>query len=174
MTENKQIEKSPVGASFLAMVPSMGHFYAGNMIKGIAYALIFVFLLMMVINGRGDEVVPFALGLGGFYIFQIIDAYNEAKKASGRKRAMTETDGETNEEESSLTMGIIILGLGIVFQLYALDLISFSIIGKFWPIFLVGFGGKLIYSYIKNNNEKKENPGTSGYETKENNGGTNE
>jgi len=167
MTENKknQFEKSPVGASFLAMIPSMGHFYVGNMMKGIAYAVIFLFLLMMIIKGKGDEVAFFAIALGGFYVFQIIDAYNEARKTSGRSIEISETTQE--EEESSLFMGVIVLILGVIFQLSMLNLINFSDISKFWPLILLGVGGKMIYSYMKNNREKKD-------EINDNNGGTNE
>jgi hypothetical protein len=75
-----QREKNPSLAAFLAIFPGMGAIYNGNIIKGITYMLIFAILIVLTDNANEPDAVVFGLLIAGFFIFQIIDSYNEATK----------------------------------------------------------------------------------------------
>ena len=166
MAEKRQPpnEKKPVGAAVLsAIFPGMGFFYIGNMIKGIAYVLIFASLIVLEIEGRGTNHVVFALMIAGFYIFQVFDSYNEAKKINAG-----EVPRANGEEKISLFASFVILGLGIFFQLAELRIIRYRDIANLWPIILIVLGARFIYTYsVTNRVEKKDNsypvePGETG------------
>lgn len=142
----RENEKNPVGAAILsAIVPGVGFFYIGNFLKGIAYLLIFASIIVMIAEGRGREAPIFALMLAGFYIFQIFDSFNEAKKTRYREAPKEVT---TDKNEISLFAAVTILTLGILFQLAMLDVIDFEDVGKFWPLILIGLGVKFIFTYV--------------------------
>ncbi len=65
MDEKKRVptEKNPVGAAVLsAIFPGVGFFYIGNVVKGIAYILIFASLIVMEVESRrAGEHVAFGL-----------------------------------------------------------------------------------------------------------------
>ena len=115
MDEKKQIvEKNPLGAAILSTIcPGVGFFYIGNIMKGIAYMLILASLIVLEVESRrASDHVVFGLLIGGFYIFQIFDSFNEAKRT--RYRELTEA---TNGEETvSLFAAVIILVIGIFFS----------------------------------------------------------
>ncbi len=149
------IEKSSLGAAILSIIPGVGFFYLGNMLKGIAYMLTFAGLIVLISNSGDSEVVFFSLALAGFYIFQIFDAANEANK-SRYKNTPIEQAEHSPEEDVSLMASIIILIIGVLFQLAQLNILRYRDITRLWPLFLIGIGIKMIYSYMKKN-PKKEN-----------------
>jgi 4-hydroxybenzoate polyprenyltransferase len=159
MVEKKRVptEKNPVGAAVLsAIFPGVGFFYIGNVVKGIAYILIFAALIVLEVeSSRASENVVFGLMIGGFYIFQIFDSYNEAKKASLREKAVT-----NGQEKISLFGSVLILAIGIFFQLAELGVIRYRDVVKFWPIILIVLGARFIYTYsLGSKEEKSENGG---------------
>jgi TM2 domain-containing membrane protein YozV len=157
------IEKSSLGAAMLSIIPGVGFFYLGNMLKGIAYMLTFAGLIVLIVNSGDTEVIFFSLALAGFYIFQIFDAANEAQKNRYKETPPNSSIPET-EEDVSLTSSIIVLIIGILFQLAQLDTISYLDITRLWPLFLIGLGIKMIYSYMKTN-PKTHNEGVTPGET---------
>lgn len=146
-------EKNPLGAAILsALFPGVGFFYIGNVLKGIAYILIFASLIVLIVEGRGNDAPMLGIMIGGFYIFQIFDSFNEAKRTRYKEEIV-----ETNRSEGvSLTASVIILVIGVVFQLAELRLIRYREIGKFWPLILIAFGAKFLYSYLKSAREEQE------------------
>lgn len=158
MVEKKQVptEKNPVGAAVLsAIFPGVGFFYIGNVVKGIAYILIFAALIVMEVESRrATEHVVFGLMIGGFYIFQIFDSYNEAKKASLKEKAVT-----NGQEKISLFGSFLILAIGIFFQLTELGVIRYRDVVKFWPIILIVLGARFIYTYSMGSREEKSKNG---------------
>ena len=154
MDENKDyMEKKNPGLAALisAIFPGSGLFYAGNYTKGFSYMLLFALLIVMLVSSADDgrhsmvtEIVVFALLLAGFYVFQIIDSFNEAKKRSGT----TETSSEKFTSELSLTGSVIIFILGILFLLRNLNVISINNIIKLWPLLIIGIGLKMVIEYL--------------------------
>ncbi|MCP5103088.1 MAG: hypothetical protein GY950_06910 [bacterium] len=152
MDEQKKAttKKNPLGASVLsALCPGVGFFYLGNFVKGIAYLLVFVSLLVLATKGRGHEVPVFVLMCVGFYIFQIFDSFEETKKIG----QVTDEEKRKEIQSMSLLMAVVLLLLGIIFQLESLNIISFHQVTRFWPLVLIILGGKYIYGYSQNNKE---------------------
>ena len=155
MDEKRQVtnEKNPVGAAVLsALCPGVGFFYIGNVMKGVAYILIFASLIVLQVESRrANEHVIFGLLIAAFYIFQIFDSFNEAKKTQ-YSELVEETNGK---EEVSLTAAVIILVIGVFFQLAELNVIRYRDISKFWPIILIALGAKFIFTYVLERKEEK-------------------
>lgn len=77
--------KSPRLAAALAIVPGMGHVYLGHNLKGLFFLLAcggmeFVGLDLDLTVIGGLVGVPLGAGGLGLYIYQIVDAYREAKR----------------------------------------------------------------------------------------------
>ncbi len=163
MDENNNYseKKSPgLAAVISALVPGSGFFYIGNYIKGFSYMLLFVLLIVLIVHSSIDgrysmvtEIVVFSLLLAGFYIFQIIDCFNEAViKREGSKS----DDEDRSSSDFSLTGSIILIILGILFQLRNLDIIDFRDIIKLWPLLIIGIGLKMVVEYIMEKGGKDE------------------
>ncbi len=149
--ENKQ-KSAPLASLISALIPGSGFMYLGNYTKGFAYILIFISLIVLIVysaeEGRASmvtEIVLFSLLLAGFYIFQIIDTYNDAQKE--KKSSESSDKKEEYQNGSSLFGAIIILVLGVLFQLKNLDIISFRNIIRLWPMILIGIGLKIVLQY---------------------------
>jgi len=147
-----QKEKNPSLAAFLAIFPGMGAIYNGNIIKGITYMLIFTILIVLTDNAQDPDAIVFGLMIGGFFIFQIIDSYNEATKIN--QNVLNEQNPSGYKEDLSLFSAIIVLMIGIVFQLVNFDLITFRQVTRLWPLVLIIFGIKIVYNYFKREENK--------------------
>jgi TM2 domain-containing membrane protein YozV len=147
-----QKEKNPALAAFLAIFPGMGAIYNGNIIKGITYMLIFTILIVLTDNANDPDAVIFGLMIGGFFVFQIIDSYNEATKIN--QNVLNEKNPSGTREDISLFSAITVLALGIVFQLRNFDLISYRQVTRLWPLVLIIFGIKIVYNYFKREENK--------------------
>jgi TM2 domain-containing membrane protein YozV len=148
MDEKKQTvsKKNPLGAAVLSTIcPGVGFFYLGNYIKGIAYILVFISLIVLASNSTGHEIPVFVLMCVGFYIFQIFDSFDEAKKTGH----LTEAERNKQKQQISLFIAVVVLVVGVVFQLANLDIISFRQVTRLWPLVLIALGGKYIYTYLK-------------------------
>ena len=147
-----QKEKNPSLAAFLAIFPGMGTIYNGNIIKGITYMLIFTILIVLTDNAQDPDAVVFGLMIAGFFIFQIIDSYNEASKIN--QNILAKENPASYKEDLSLFSAIIVLMIGIVFQLANFDLITFRQVTRLWPLVLIIFGIKIVYNYFKREENK--------------------
>jgi predicted cobalt transporter CbtA len=136
-------EKNPSLAAFLAIFPGMGAIYNGNFLKGITYILIFAVLIVLTGNAQDPDSVVFGLMIAGFYIFQIIDSYNEANKLN--KSGSAANDEAQGKEDLSLAVLII----GVLFQLVNFDLLTFRQVTRLWPLALIAFGIKIVFNYFK-------------------------
>ena len=154
MDENKDYteKKNPGLAALISgLFPGSGLFYAGNYTKGFSYMLLFALLIVLLVYSADDgrhsmatEIVVFAFLLAGFYVFQIIDSFNEVKKRGGTSKSAS----EEFTSEISLTGSIIILILGVLFMLRNLDVISYKSIIKLWPLLIIGIGLKMVIEYL--------------------------
>jgi hypothetical protein len=140
-------EKNPSLAAFLAIFPGMGALYVGNVLKCVTYILIFAVLIVLTSNSQEGDAVVFGLMIAGFYIFQIIDSYNEASKLT-RDSSSEGVAGESRED-LSLMSAIVVLVIGILFQLVNFDLLTFRQVSRLWPLALIAFGVKIVFNYFK-------------------------
>lgn len=141
--------KSPFAAAFLSVFfPGLGFIYIGNILKGISYCLVTAGLIVLLVHSYVPETIMIALLLGGFYFFQIYDAFESARK--------NEQASDRAEPRVSLFSAVSVLVIGIIFQLATLDiLISYRQIPKLWPVILIAIGARVIFKYIK----EQEKPG---------------
>jgi TM2 domain-containing membrane protein YozV len=143
--------KSPALAAIIsAIFPGAGFFYIGNFFKGIAYMIIFAMLIVLEVysseyGSRELETVVFGLLIAGFYIFQIIDSYNDARIV----RFKAGRENGNNKEEMSLAGSVVVLILGIVFLLINFDVLSYGQVIRLWPLVLIGLGLKFILNYYE-------------------------
>ena len=154
MDENKDYteKKNPGLAALISgLFPGSGLFYAGNYTKGFSYMLLFALLIVLLVYSADDgrhsmaaDIVVFSLLLAGFYVFQIIDSFNEVKK----RNRTSEPVAEEVTSEISLTGSVIILILGVLFMLRNLDVISYKSIIKLWPLLIIGIGLKMVIEYL--------------------------
>jgi TM2 domain-containing membrane protein YozV len=147
-----QKEKNPSLAAFLAIFPGMGAIYNGNIIKGITYMLIFTILIVLTDNAQDPDAVVFGLMIAGFFIFQIVDSYNEASKIN--QNVLNEQNPSSYKGDLSLFSAIVVLVIGIVFQLANFDLITYRQVTRLWPLVLIIFGIKIVYNYFKREENK--------------------
>jgi hypothetical protein len=148
-------EKNPSLAAFLAIFPGMGAVYNGNFLKGVTYILIFAVLIVLTGNAQDPDSVVFGLMIAGFYIFQIIDSYNEASRLN--KGGMSGNGQADGKEDLSLFSAIAVLIIGVLFQLVNFDVLTFRQVTRLWPLALIAFGIKIVFNYFKreeNNNGK--------------------
>lgn len=139
---NRRKTKRPGLAAFLSLVPGGGALYNGNWLKALGQLLVFILLAAMADKGggAGDKLV-FGLLIVGFYIFQIIDSYNEAALRSEPLPAAA-----ARPEKISFFWALVVLCLGIVFQLANLDFFTYRQVVRLWPVLLIVFGIKIIFN----------------------------
>jgi len=147
-----QKEKNPSLAAFLAIFPGMGAIYNGNIIKGITYMLIFAVLIVLTDNANDPDAIVFGLMIAGFFIFQILDSYNEAARINRNELAAESPAG--HKEDLSLFASITVLLIGIIFQLANFDLLTYRQVTRLWPLVLITFGIKIVYNYFKREESK--------------------
>ena len=147
-------EKNPALAAFLSIFPGAGAFYNGNLLKGIAYVLVFVILIILADNARQADGAVFGLMIAGFYIFQIVDSYNEAGRINQTVSARG-AGSKKAREDVSLFAAILVLAVGIIFQLANLDIITYRDITRFWPLILIAFGARAVVGYFENRGGQK-------------------
>jgi TM2 domain-containing membrane protein YozV len=146
-------EKNPALAAFLSIFPGAGAFYNGNLFKGIAFVLVFTILIILTDNAHSADEVVFGLMIAGFYIFQIVDSYNEAVRINKALFSHGERSGEPREDVS-LFSAVLVLAIGIIFQLANLDIITYREITRFWPLILIVFGIKAVVGYFQKEEDK--------------------
>jgi hypothetical protein len=140
-------EKNPSLAAFLAIFPGMGAIYNSNFLKGITYILIFAVLIVLTNNANDPDSVVFGLMIAGFYIFQIIDSYNEACRMN--RGGLTADGLAEGKEDLSLFSAVAVLVIGVLFQLVNFDLLTFRQVTRLWPLALIAFGIKIVFNYFK-------------------------
>jgi len=148
-------DKNPSLAAFLSIFPGVGAIYNGNFLKGITYILLFAVLIVLTSNAQEPDAVVFGLLIAGFYIFQIIDSYNEAGKIN--QNILSEENPSGNKQDLSLFSALVVLVIGIVFQMANFDLLTYRQVTRLWPLVLVAFGIKIVFNYFKredNTNDK--------------------
>ena len=145
--------KSTAAAAILAVVfPGAGALYNGLITKGVLYILVFAGLISIQDSPGGQ---PFkALILAGFYIFQIIEAINNAKAinlaAAGEKPAeAAKTDAITEAIPSgSVFWGGVLMVIGALGILANFDVITWERLWDFWPVAVIVIGLKLVFDSV--------------------------
>jgi hypothetical protein len=146
-------------ATFLGFIPGMGALYNGQF--GKAFAHILIFGLLIAAMERSEVFVPFFLA---FLVYMVVDAYRTAKArihgqplpdllglnslfGSGEAPGVRAAAGAAMQRASAgfdtagmqqLPVGaIVLIGLGLLFLLDNLGILSFRWFGNYWPVLLI-------------------------------------
>ena len=143
----QQAGPNPTVAGILAgFFPiGVGAVYNSQYAKGLAHLIIGVLLIVGSSQGGGLSVFC-GLGMGFFWIYQIVDAVRSARAIQLGQPApdpfgLSQAFGAGEKVDASkIPFGaIVLIGLGILFLLHTMGL--FEISAEFiWPIFLIALG----------------------------------
>ena len=160
MADREQLDprtKSPLLAAILsAFFPGSGFIYLGMIARGVTYMIAMAALIVAVVNiseynAWEMEIVMLALMLGGIYFFQIFDSFKAASKTTAIRKRSAESPG-SGGDTPSLFGSVLILVIGVLFQLNNLDMLDFDQIVRLWPLVLIGLG---IHIMISNQSARK-------------------
>ena len=125
----------------------VGAVYTGQYVKG----LIHLVIMVMLIVGQSTDVPWFVhmvlgIGMGFFYIYQIIDSIRTAKAIQMGEPApdpfgLAQEFGAGEKLDSTRvpTAAAILIGLGAIFLLHTAGIFSFDV-DRFWPLILIALG----------------------------------
>lgn len=152
--------KSPgLAALFSALIPGTGYFYLGNAVKGFSYIAAIAALIVMIVNAASSElvieIILFGLLLSGVYMYQIFDSFNSASRVPHHSAHAPvdeeQEDGtvvtvnvQKEEEKPSLIGSLIIIFIGVYFQLINLDYLELSDIDIVFPAIMILIGLSII------------------------------
>jgi len=125
----------------------VGAVYTGQYAKGLSHLVIMVLLILGVGSGLPWYVVTMlGIGMGFFYVYQIIDAVRSAKAIQTGEPAPDPFGlaqafgaGEKFEGTKVPAGAAILIGLGILFLLHTAGLFEFGL-DRFWPLILIFLG----------------------------------
>jgi hypothetical protein len=124
----------------------VGAVYCSQYGKGLAHLLIFG-LLIFASDHAGSWDALFGVAIAFFYVYQIIDAVRTARALQEGQPApdpfglaQAFSMGERGESKNIPTVAIILIGLGVLFLLHTMNIWEFGM-DRFWPVFLILFGG---------------------------------
>ncbi|MEW6457187.1 MAG: DUF5668 domain-containing protein [Acidobacteriota bacterium] len=147
-------KKSPGLAAVLAIVPGLGAIYNGQVLKAVTFILIFGILIGIQGRARGVEEVIFGLLIAGFYFFMIVDAYNTAKSINlGEEYRPTLKLGK---EEGSIFWGMVLIVLGVIFQLANWRVFSYDDVLRLWPLILIFISFRMLYVWHREARKREE------------------
>lgn len=155
--EEKIVVKRPPKSPFLAGVLAfffpfgIGQIYNRQVLKGLIFLIVFAGLVTMQTTGEGQ---PFlGIILGGFYIYQIIDAVQTSNRIN-RRYLLGEEEVEKEEEfpealkAGSVFWGAVLIVLGGILLLANFEVISYDTVFDFWPVAVIVIGAKLVADYF--------------------------
>jgi len=145
---------SPGLAFILGFIPGVGAVYNGQYAKGLIHAVVFGLLVSIESSGAaGGMEALFGILIAAWTFYMCFEAYHTAAR---RQR------GEVVDEFSSILPlhgpngvnagfpvdPVIMIALGVVFLLNTLDLVRLRDILRFWPVFLIGLGGYMLWARL--------------------------
>jgi TM2 domain-containing membrane protein YozV len=161
---------SPGLAFLLGLIPGVGAIYNGQYAKGIVHALILGFLISIMDSRTAGSFGPMlAVLMAAFYIYMPFEAYHTAVKRQ-RGEPVDEFSSVLPLRRSRATRGfpvgpILLMALGVLFLLDTMEWVHIGDILRFWPIFLIGLGGYMLYLRVTDREEAAPQPREAGQPT---------
>ncbi len=152
--------KSPGLAGFLSIFPGLGHLYLGLYQRAFAFAG--AFCLLIFFNSHGRMAVLSGPATAFLWFFAIIDAVRQAKAIN---RGYVSESGfaaearlpRASEGTGSLTWGVILVGLGLLWLVDRYVDIDWSFM-EYWggPAALILLGLILVISHVRRKRTEHE------------------
>ncbi len=155
-----QPPKTPGLAALLGFIPGVGAIYNGEYVKAVAFIAVF-FGIVQAMDRQGDGGEMFlGLSMAAFYFFMIVDSYKSAQRineryASGAMEATPDVPLANGQKKESLAAGVIIVVLGLLFQLDNFGLFDIGRIGELWPLAIIVIGIIMLKNYFTSGEERK-------------------
>lgn len=152
--ENSQ-RKSPALASILSLLPGLGQIYVGYYQQGFVFIAVFASTIAVLASSIMRDLTPlFAIFLGFFHIFNVIDAN---RRANHFNRVMAGLNVEDIPEDfklpssgGSTTIGVVLVVIGALFILDLNFDVSMAWVEDWWPAILVAVGINMIVKSRRN------------------------
>jgi hypothetical protein len=130
----------------LGFIPGVGAIYNGQFAKAFVHVVVFGLLISIVDSREVGQFGPlFGMMIPAFIVYMAFEAYHTARK---RREGMVvdEWSGilQAGSPWSRSTGAFFLIGLGVVFLLSNLDIVSIGTIFKFWPLILIGLGASML------------------------------
>lgn len=127
----------------------VGAVYAGQYAKGLAHLVIMTMLILGASSAGGNLSAAFGIGIGFFYVYQIIDSVRTARAIQLGQPApdpfgLAHSFGAGEKVDTSkIPIGaLVLIGLGVLFLLHTIGIFEFGF-RNFWPFILIFLGGWL-------------------------------
>ena len=127
----------------------VGAVYTSQYAKGLAHLLIFVGIIFGLSHGGEGLGAILGVGMGFFYVYQIIDAVRSAKAIQMGQPppdpfglAGTLSGGERVDASKTPIAAIVLIGLGLLFLINTTGVFDLNI-DRIWPVFLILIGAWL-------------------------------
>lgn len=142
--------KSPGAAGVLSLFPGLGHVYLGLYQRGIVYFGIWV-LIIAITNHHGGS-TPIGILIPFWMLFVLIDAVRQARaiNATGQPEASPILRDAALKSDGGLTLGILLILLGVFFLIERFVTIDLTWLFDWWPLILIAIGGWQVYLYLDN------------------------
>lgn len=155
-----QPPKTPGLAAFLGFIPGVGAIYNGEYLKAVAFIAVFAGLVQACDRAHGGSEVFLGLSMAAFYFFMIVDSYKSAQRineraASGLAEATADIPLADGQKKESLAAGVIIMALGLLFQLDNFGLFNLDRIWELWPLAIIVIGIIMLKNYFTSGEERK-------------------
>jgi len=146
--------KSPWLAGLLSFFfPGLGQIYLGYYQRGFTHAGIFVLFIGALTSVHGGPTPMFGVGLGFFYMYNIVDAvrraalYNQAM--AGLHPVPLPEDFKLPEGRASLMGGAIIVVIGMMLLFHTRFDFNLDWLEDWWPAFIVLIGANIVYRAVR-------------------------
>ena len=129
---------NPALAAILGFVPGLGAVWNGEYVKALVHVVIFGGLITLLNSGRAEGYEAlFGTLLAAFICYMPIEAYQTARA----KMLGQETGGLIGELGGNQPVGaFVLIGLGVLFLLGNLRILSLGRLLDFWPVALIVLG----------------------------------
>jgi hypothetical protein len=139
---------SPGIAFVLGLFPGLGAVYNGEYNKALIHIVVFAAMIVGLSSDIGDSAeVVLSLLLSGFIIYMAFDAMRTAKAKSLGEAAVDPLESWSKDRPVG---PIILIALGVLFLLNNFNWFPFYLIGRLWPLILIGVGILLFRNRLSN------------------------
>ncbi|MBC7927649.1 MAG: hypothetical protein H7039_18535 [Bryobacteraceae bacterium] len=141
---------SPGLAFFLGFIPGVGAVYNGQYAKGLIHAVIFGLMVSITSSGAAPGMEPLiGISMAAFIFYMAFEAYHTAIRRQ-RGEAVDEFSSILPMHKRSGAQGlpigpIVMIVLGVIFLMSTLEIVLMRDLLRFWPVFLIGLGGYLLW-----------------------------
>ncbi len=144
-------EKSPGLAAVLSVLPGMGNIYNGLYSRGVAFFLTYVALFSLAVNSDQEGELAFVVpSMIFFWCFNIFDAFRQATLINyARVHGTPQPVTLPTETMGGLAPGVLLVLVGFYAMLRRYFDLDLDWLIDLWPIFLMAFGGFLIWQQLK-------------------------